>query len=395
MRQHCIGTEPRASDDCSCPSHSHTAAPPSHPASCSVPPLLFALPAALLAWLHAPCWQPHADAHDCWKIVLAEALSKLAEGQVPLAATLGPLAAAGRDLAQKAGRRGGTAFSARIFSPSATAWSKLTLPAPALASSSSSLGRRPAARRHGWTPPTGPGKLYAGSAVPAGPRSDGKRPRQRSSELERPRSTPHARAPPAGARWVGAQRLPHRLQHLSGAQPLCAHAAGESPSATVGKGARNPVKPPPRPQGLPGGPRARRRSPPPPLDRPLPARTRTILTALPSLALPPSRAQIEYGGQCHISNRPYTVFRWRPGNDARYKKTIVCQEVAKAKNVCQVGATRVPTWGTGAVCSTRNSQQTHGTARAAHKAAATPCWVGRLWVGWGWWWWWGGGGLID
>ncbi|KAJ9529454.1 hypothetical protein QJQ45_013807, partial [Haematococcus lacustris] len=46
--------------------------------------------------------------------------------------------------------------------------------------------------------------------------------------------------------------------------------------------------------------------------------------------------RIEYGGQCHISGRPYTVFRWRPGNDARYKKTIVCQEVAKAKNVCQV-----------------------------------------------------------
>ncbi|GAB4817663.1 hypothetical protein N2152v2_004709 [Parachlorella kessleri] len=46
--------------------------------------------------------------------------------------------------------------------------------------------------------------------------------------------------------------------------------------------------------------------------------------------------RIEYGGQCHISGRPYTVFRWRPGNDARYKKTIICQEVAKAKNVCQV-----------------------------------------------------------
>lgn len=56
------------------------------------------------------------------------------------------------------------------------------------------------------------------------------------------------------------------------------------------------------------------------------------------LPRPPLRArQIEFGGQCHISNRPYTVFRWRPGNDARYKKTIICQEVAKAKNVCQVG----------------------------------------------------------
>ena len=28
--------------------------------------------------------------------------------------------------------------------------------------------------------------------------------------------------------------------------------------------------------------------------------------------------QMEYGGECHISGRPYTVFRWRPGNDARY-----------------------------------------------------------------------------
>lgn len=46
--------------------------------------------------------------------------------------------------------------------------------------------------------------------------------------------------------------------------------------------------------------------------------------------------RIEHGGLCHISQRPYTVFRWRPGNEARYKKTIVCQEVAKAKNVCQV-----------------------------------------------------------
>mmetsp|Transcript_26131 Transcript_26131/g.73170 ORF Transcript_26131/g.73170 Transcript_26131/m.73170 type:complete len:459 (+) Transcript_26131:313-1689(+) len=46
--------------------------------------------------------------------------------------------------------------------------------------------------------------------------------------------------------------------------------------------------------------------------------------------------RIEFGGECHISGRPYTVFRWRPGADARYKKTIICQEVAKQKNVCQV-----------------------------------------------------------
>lgn len=46
--------------------------------------------------------------------------------------------------------------------------------------------------------------------------------------------------------------------------------------------------------------------------------------------------RIEYGGECHISGRPYTKFRWRPGSEARYKGTIICQEVAKAKNVCQV-----------------------------------------------------------
>ena len=69
-------------------------------------------------------------------------------------------------------------------------------------------------------------------------------------------------------------------------------------------------------------------------------------TPFPPLSLSPSlshslddhdeRPQMEYGGQCHISGRPYTVFRWRPGNDARYKKTIICQDVAKVKNVCQV-----------------------------------------------------------
>jgi pre-mRNA-splicing factor RBM22/SLT11 len=46
--------------------------------------------------------------------------------------------------------------------------------------------------------------------------------------------------------------------------------------------------------------------------------------------------QMEYGAECHISKRPYTKFRWKPGSDARYKATIICQEVAKAKNVCQV-----------------------------------------------------------
>merc|ERR1711904_171666 len=42
------------------------------------------------------------------------------------------------------------------------------------------------------------------------------------------------------------------------------------------------------------------------------------------------------GGTCHISRRPYTVFRWKAGSDARYKKTVICQEMANIKNVCQV-----------------------------------------------------------
>ena len=48
------------------------------------------------------------------------------------------------------------------------------------------------------------------------------------------------------------------------------------------------------------------------------------------------KKKIEFGGQCHISGRPYTVFRWKPGAEARYKKTVICKEVAKAKHVCQV-----------------------------------------------------------
>ncbi|CAI9101567.1 OLC1v1038928C1 [Oldenlandia corymbosa var. corymbosa] len=44
----------------------------------------------------------------------------------------------------------------------------------------------------------------------------------------------------------------------------------------------------------------------------------------------------EYGKECKICTRPFTVFRWRPGRDARYKKTEICQTCSKLKNVCQV-----------------------------------------------------------
>jgi len=43
----------------------------------------------------------------------------------------------------------------------------------------------------------------------------------------------------------------------------------------------------------------------------------------------------EFDKECKICLRPFTVFRWRPGSNARYKKTEVCQTCAKVKNVCQ------------------------------------------------------------
>ncbi|KAI9194779.1 hypothetical protein LWI28_009121 [Acer negundo] len=44
----------------------------------------------------------------------------------------------------------------------------------------------------------------------------------------------------------------------------------------------------------------------------------------------------DYDKECKICTRPFTVFRWRPGRDARFKKTEICQTCSKLKNVCQV-----------------------------------------------------------
>lgn len=38
---------------------------------------------------------------------------------------------------------------------------------------------------------------------------------------------------------------------------------------------------------------------------------------------------------CKICERPFTVYRWKPGPNARYKKTELCHTCAKMKNVCQ------------------------------------------------------------
>ena len=49
-----------------------------------------------------------------------------------------------------------------------------------------------------------------------------------------------------------------------------------------------------------------------------PAATDLLDTPEPGPDCDVGGVQIEFGGECHISGRPYTVFRWRPGNDARH-----------------------------------------------------------------------------
>lgn len=43
----------------------------------------------------------------------------------------------------------------------------------------------------------------------------------------------------------------------------------------------------------------------------------------------------DYGVECKICVRPFTIFRWKAGTNGRYKATVVCQSCAKMKNVCQ------------------------------------------------------------
>ncbi|OMO74049.1 Zinc finger, CCCH-type [Corchorus capsularis] len=44
----------------------------------------------------------------------------------------------------------------------------------------------------------------------------------------------------------------------------------------------------------------------------------------------------DYDKECKICKRPFTVFRWRPGHDARFKQPVVCQTCSKLQNACQV-----------------------------------------------------------
>ncbi|KXS10879.1 hypothetical protein M427DRAFT_61397 [Gonapodya prolifera JEL478] len=46
-------------------------------------------------------------------------------------------------------------------------------------------------------------------------------------------------------------------------------------------------------------------------------------------------AKEQFGKECKICQRPFTIFRWVPGAGMRMKKTEICQTCAKIKNVCQ------------------------------------------------------------
>jgi len=43
----------------------------------------------------------------------------------------------------------------------------------------------------------------------------------------------------------------------------------------------------------------------------------------------------DYGVECKICVRPFTIFRWKAGTKGRYKATVICQQCARVKNVCQ------------------------------------------------------------
>ncbi|KPI43929.1 Pre-mRNA-splicing factor slt11 [Cyphellophora attinorum] len=43
----------------------------------------------------------------------------------------------------------------------------------------------------------------------------------------------------------------------------------------------------------------------------------------------------DYGAECKICSRPYTVFKWKADRTARSKRTMICLTCARLKNCCQ------------------------------------------------------------
>ena len=46
-------------------------------------------------------------------------------------------------------------------------------------------------------------------------------------------------------------------------------------------------------------------------------------------------AFIGFVASLSVCERPFTIYRWKPGSKARYKKTELCHTCAKLKNCCQ------------------------------------------------------------
>ncbi|KAL5712290.1 hypothetical protein ACHQM5_014479 [Ranunculus cassubicifolius] len=46
--------------------------------------------------------------------------------------------------------------------------------------------------------------------------------------------------------------------------------------------------------------------------------------------------KLNFHKQCNICQRPFTVFKWIPGRNARQKSTVICETCSKAQNACQV-----------------------------------------------------------
>jgi hypothetical protein len=142
-----------------------------------------------------------------------------------------------------------------------------------------------APRRPGSPPPPPTRQAQLGQPLPRPARQLGRRLAGRGSH-----GAPPAARPQGGG--MGAERHAHRVRDMPGAQPLRPHAAGASRG---------------RARGLacawwrgPAGPACS-------------CPSRHELNVCTARVF----SQIEFGGTCHISGRPYTVFRWRPGAEAR------------------------------------------------------------------------------
>lgn len=40
-----------------------------------------------------------------------------------------------------------------------------------------------------------------------------------------------------------------------------------------------------------------------------------------------------FGGACKVCERPFTIFRWKPGPKARFKVVVICQSECRCEGV--------------------------------------------------------------